>query len=90
MNWKLRLKNKTTLISLITLVISLVYKVLDLCGVIPPFPAEKLVEIGSIFIDVLCLLGIVVDPTTHGIRDSAQAMTYEEPKKEGEHHDDSN
>lgn len=81
MNWKLRFKNKTTLISLIVLIISFVYKILDLCGVIPPFPQEQLVTLASMFIDILCALGIVVDPTTEGIGDSARAMTYSEPKK---------
>ena len=30
---------------------------------------------------VLVILGVVVDPTTEGLGDSAQAMTYTEPKK---------
>ena len=30
---------------------------------------------------VLSILGIVTDPTTAGIGDSPQAMTYEEPKQ---------
>ena len=39
--------------------------------------------VGTIF-TILALLGIVVDPTTEGVSDSNQAMTYEEPKKKGE------
>ena len=84
MNWKLRLKNKATLISLIVLIISFVYKVLDLFGVIPPFPQDQIVTVVSMFIDILCALGIVVDPTTHGVTDSQLAMTYKEPRKEHE------
>ena len=30
---------------------------------------------------VLVILGVVVDPTTEGLGDSAQAMTYTAPKK---------
>lgn len=32
---------------------------------------------------VLAALGVFVDPTTKGLSDSAQAMTYEKPKEEG-------
>ena len=35
MNIVLRLKNKTTLISLIAAVITLIYQVLGLCGIVP-------------------------------------------------------
>ena len=31
---------------------------------------------------VLALLGVVNDPTTQGMRDSAQALTYQRPKGE--------
>jgi len=31
---------------------------------------------------VLAVLGVFVDPTTAGIADSAQALTYAKPKKE--------
>ena len=81
-NWKLRLKNKTTLISLIVLIISFVYKILDLVHVIPAFPQDQVVEIVSMFIDILCFLGIVVDPTTAGIQDSNRAMTYDVPNND--------
>jgi phi LC3 family holin len=30
---------------------------------------------------VLAILGIVVDPTTEGVKDSRLAMTYEQPKE---------
>ena len=83
-NWKLRLKNKATLISLIGLAVSFVYKILDLIGVVPPFQADQIVTIASILVDILCLLGIVVDSTTAGIGDSQRALGYEEPYKDKE------
>lgn len=81
-NWKLRLQNKTTLVSLILMIISIIYMILDLVGIIPPFPQEKIADIAMAVIDVLALLGIIVDPTTSGITDSARAMQYTEPNKE--------
>ena len=35
--------------------------------------------LGSVFVAVL---GVFVDPTTDGVTDSAQALTYDEPKKD--------
>lgn len=78
-NWKLRFQNKTTLISLIVIVISFIYKLLDLIGVIPPFQQNQIVDVVTMLIDILCALGIVVDPTTTGIQDSNRAMGYEKP-----------
>ena len=40
-----------------------------------------LVELIVVLI-ILAILGIVVDPTTDGIKDSARAMTYNEPRKD--------
>lgn len=42
--------------------------------------ADKLVVIASMIFSLLGLLGVVNDPTTEGIGDSDQAMTYDKPK----------
>lgn len=83
-NWKLRFKNKATLTSLIVLIVSFVYKILDLIGVVPPIPQENLLKVLLLIIDVLAAIGILVDPTTSGISDSARAMTYASPYKPGD------
>ena len=83
-NWKLRFKNKTTLLAIVLGIISFVYYLLDMVNVIPPFEQEQAVKLCTMAIDVLCLLGIIVDPTTEGISDSKRAMTYEEPHKDGD------
>lgn len=82
-NWKLRFQNKTTLVSIVTLVISIVYYALDLFKVIPPFPQEDVVKLATMVIDLLALIGVFVDPTTDGITDSKRAMSYDEPYKDG-------
>lgn len=79
-NWKLRLQNKVTLVALITLVISIVYQILNMIGVIPQVDQQTILDICCRIIDVLALLGIVVDPTTKGIGDSHLALSYDEPK----------
>ena len=81
-NWKLRLQNKTTLAALVMALVALVYQVLGVCGVVR-VTQDQVTTIISMVINVLCLLGIVVDPTTAGVGDSARAMSYDEPRKEG-------
>ena len=81
-NWSLRLKNKTTLTAIILAIIALVYQVLGLFGVVPGISESQITEVAGMCINLLCLLGIVVDPTTDGVSDSNQAMEYSTPKKE--------
>lgn len=78
-NWKLRLQNKTTLVTMILSIISFIYLVLDAFGVVPRFEQDTIVKIALGLIDLLALLGIVVDPTTQGVADSNRAMGYEKP-----------
>lgn len=80
-NWKLRFKNKTTLIAMIGAVITFVYQILSLLGVTPKISQDTVVQLVSLIINVLVALGIIVDPTTHGISDSEQALNYQVPKK---------
>ena len=81
-NWKLRFQNKTTLVSLILAVIGFVYMVLDAIGIIPAIPQEVVTKIAMAGIEIVCLLGIVVDPTTDGVGDSTRALSYKEPNKD--------
>ena len=83
-NWKLRLKNKATLTALIVAVIALVYQVLGCFKVVPGISESIAVEIAGAVINILSIIGIVIDPTTEGIEDSARAMGYDEPYKEVE------
>ena len=78
-NWKLRLRNKTTLTAIVSLVVSIVYQVLNAVGVIPAIRQQMILEIAANVLTVLGLLGVIVDPTTSGISDSNRAMLYEQP-----------
>ena len=80
-NWKLRLKNKTTLTAIILAAVALVYQVLGVANVVPSISESAVVETAGMVINLLCLLGIVTDPTTKGLSDSSQALTYDEPKE---------
>lgn len=79
-NWKLRFMNKTTLTAIVLAIISLVYKILNLAGIIPEIEQQEIINVVLMVIDLLVLLGIVIDPTTAGISDSTQALSYDEPR----------
>lgn len=77
-----RIKNKTFWLTLIPAVLLLV----QVCAA--PFGYqwdlgvlnEQLAAIINALFAVLAILGVVNDPTTAGISDSKQAMTYDKPK----------
>ena len=81
-NWKLRFKNKTTLVTLATAIVALVYQILGIFGVTPSISESNVIEGIGLIINALAVIGIVIDPTTEGTSDSKQALTYEEPKRD--------
>jgi len=84
-NWKLRLQNKTSLTAIILAIVAIIYKVLGLFGIAPAISQDSIIEVVELVIFLLCLLGIVVDPTTNGVSDSTRAMTYNKPYKSEGH-----
>lgn len=80
-NWKLRLKNKVTLTTIVLNVIGIAYMILALLDIVPSVSESEVVEVALLIIELLGLLGIVVDPTTAGAGDSQQAMGYEKPRE---------
>ena len=82
-NWKVRAKNKTFWLALIPAVLLLAQQVAGLFGVALDFgelQGQLTAIVGSVF-TLLAILGIVADPTTAGMGDSEQALTYTEPKE---------
>lgn len=82
-NWQVRIKSKQFWLALIPAVLLLVQVVaavfgfeLDLGDI-----GNKLLDVVNALFAVLAILGIVVDPTTAGVGDSAQALTYDRPKE---------
>jgi len=82
-NWKVRLKNKNFWISAIPAVILIVQAVLALFNVKIDAGeiGNKLILLVDAVFAFLVAIGVVIDPTTAGISDSDQAMTYQTPKK---------
>lgn len=83
-NWIVRLKNKSFWLSFIPAVLLLIQAVAAVFGFTLDFGplGDQLLEVVNVVFIILSLLGVVTDPTTAGISDSKQALTYTEPKKE--------
>ncbi len=85
-NWRVRIKNKNFWIALIPALLLLIQVVASVFG----FKLElgdlgnKLLAVVNAVFAVLSILGIVTDPTTKGISDSEQALTYDKPKSKEE------
>lgn len=82
-NWRVRIRNKNFWLALIPAVLLLV----QVCAA--PFGYDwdfgvlsaQLAAIVNALFAVLAILGIVADPTTQGMGDSEQALSYEKPKE---------
>ena len=78
-NWKVRLRNKTWLMSIIALIITFVYDLLAMLEIVPAVTEDWLMSIVQTVLTLLTALGVVIDPTTQGANDSDRAMLYDEP-----------
>ena len=82
-NWKVRIKNKYFWIAIIPAVLLLIQVIAAVFGFTLDLGdlGNKLLDVVNATFSVLVILGVVTDPTTAGVGDSEQAMTYTEPKK---------
>lgn len=74
-NWKLRFKNKATLLAIAGTLILLAQQL----GLKLP---DNIEDVVNTVLTLLVLLGVVNDPTTAGLKDSETALTYDKPKEE--------
>ena len=82
-NWKVRIKNKTFWLTVIPAVLLLIQVVAAVFGYTLDFGdlGNKLLAVVNAVFALLAILGVVNDPTTAGVADSEQALTYQVPKK---------
>ncbi len=82
-NWKVRFANKTFWLSLVPAVLLLVQVTAAVFGYTLDLGelGNRLVAVVNALFAVLAILGVVTDPTTKGLSDSAKAMTYPKPKQ---------
>lgn len=82
-NWSVRLKNKTFWLTMIPALLLLGNQVLAIFGIYLDYTPmmEQLSAIAGTVFSLLALLGVINDPTTSGMSDSKEALTYKEPKQ---------
>ena len=85
-NWIVRIKNKVFWLTVIPAVLLLIQTVAAVFGFTLDFGelGSKLMDVVEAAFVVMAIIGVVADPTTEGVSDSKQAMTYTEPKTESE------
>lgn len=82
-NWTVRLKNKTFWMTVIPAIFVLVKTIATALGfnLDLTIAENTILQIVEVVFVVMAALGVVVDPTTAGIADSARALTYDRPAK---------
>lgn len=83
-NWMVRIKSKTFWLAVIPAVLLLIQAVAAVFGYTLDLGdlGNRLVDVVNTLFVVLTTIGVVADPTTAGISDSQQALTYTEPKED--------
>ena len=82
MNLKLRLKNKATLLALVLAVVTCIYQVCGILGIVPLVSEDTVTQLIGVLANLLVGLGVLVDPTTAGVTDSTQVLAYDAPRSD--------
>ena len=75
-NWKVRLRNRVWLTTLLATLVAFLFDLLALLDVAPAITQDTVLQAISALLTLLTALGVVVDPTTPGAQDSDRAMEY--------------
>ena len=78
-NWKVRLQNKTWLLAFLGAIVTFIYQLLGMLGIVPAISENLATQVIGIVVNLLVALGIVQDPTTAGMSDSSRALDYDSP-----------
>lgn len=74
LNLKIRLKNKTFIITMMTTIIAFVYQMLAQFEIVPKITQDQTIQVLMLIVNILAGLGILVDPTTDGVKDSERVL----------------
>lgn len=80
MNWKLRFKNKAVLTGLVGAVLLFIKQVTELFGLDLSAQLEQISGLVGAILTLLAGLGVIIDPTSKGFKDSGIAQTYSKPR----------
>ncbi|AXU11180.1 phage holin [Parvimonas micra] len=74
LNLKIRLKNKTFIVTMLTTIIAFVYQMLAQFEIVPKITQDQTIQVLMLIVNILAGLGILVDPTTAGVKDSERVL----------------
>ena len=84
MNFILRLKNKATLTAIVGAILLFIKQITEAFGIDLSAQIEQISGLVGAVITLLVGLGVVVDPTSKGVKDSGITKTYTKPRDENE------
>lgn len=73
-NLKVRMKNKTFVITMLTTVIAFIYQILAMFEIVPKITQDQTIQVLMLIVNILAGFGILVDPTTDGVKDSDRVL----------------
>ena len=79
-NWTVRLRNPVFWIGIIPTTVTFVYSILSAFNVVPSITSSDISDMLLTIVTALSTLGVLTDPTTKGVSDSTQALSYTSPK----------
>lgn len=78
-NWTVRFKNKVWLTSFVSFVVATLYQLLAMFDVAPIVTQGEVTQIVAAVLQLLSLLGVIVDPTTKGLGDNERVLKFTDP-----------
>ena len=83
-NWKVRLQSGSWWMGIISAVVVAVFAILRIFKVETSVTQDDIMNAATLILMIPAAIGIISDPTTKGVSDSQQALTYDSPKKDEE------
>lgn len=70
LNIKKRLENKTFAVSMTVTIVAFIYQILGMFGIVSPISQDVVIQIIGLLSNLAVSLGVLIDPTTVGVKDS--------------------
>lgn len=70
LNIKKRLENKAFVVSMAVTVVTFIYQILGMFGIVSPISQDVVIQIIGLLSNLAVSLGVLIDPTTVGVKDS--------------------
>ena len=70
MNWKKRFKNKVFLTSFVAILLTFLYSLMELFGIIPSVDKVLWEDLLEVLLQILICVGVVINPTSEGVLDN--------------------